>query len=333
MANLVAVLAEWTDKQTEHYLTVDVGLPKGTQLYEVLAGMLAASPSHRITMAAAAAHAGWKKPISGTRTQKHQKSSALDERVVLNRGNRLALLREALDAVAREAKTRGVPGAANASAKVPADLIKRLQAAFRANAGSLNRDQFKKALQDSGVTSLLPPSLNLDSLFNLLDEDGSGGVDKRELLAGLAYLLAPAATDEIRLSLTFHAYDTNGDGVLSPEELRVMLNAYGVPAMNTTVAGQGATGLEGKVGEGIEAWLARRRETMAELDSLVKLLDTDGSGDISLPEFLAGLGKRPQLAMSLLRRVPRGEDNNDGDNDDDDNSSGAGANPALRRRF
>ena len=57
----------------------------------------------------------------------------------------------------------------------------------------------------------------------------------------------------------FEALDTDGDGSLSPEEVRVGLREFGV---------------EGD-----------------EVDVLFKLLDADGDGAIDLDEFIAGYGE------------------------------------------
>ncbi len=56
-----------------------------------------------------------------------------------------------------------------------------------------------------------------DDLYNLVDSNGDGFVDKGELLSGLS--LTCRGTPQQKMDLMFQLWDTNGDGKLDQEEL------------------------------------------------------------------------------------------------------------------
>ena len=121
----------------------------------------------------------------------------------------------------------------------------------------------------------------LKSLFEILDADSSGYVDQRELLAGLALVLGPSLSDEKRLELVFAAYDMDGNGTLSFEELQELICAY-------------------RLGNAI------RHHPTHNVDAFGKLftyLDANKDGQISCSEFLYGVKNHPVLSSLLLIRL------------------------------
>jgi lysophosphatidylcholine acyltransferase / lyso-PAF acetyltransferase len=74
------------------------------------------------------------------------------------------------------------------------------------------------------MTSLFPmdsPEL-LERLFLLLDTDGSGSIDFRELCMGLA-ALNPSRDPEELIGFSFRLYDLDGDGFINNKELNAMV--------------------------------------------------------------------------------------------------------------
>mmetsp|Transcript_7418 Transcript_7418/g.11917 ORF Transcript_7418/g.11917 Transcript_7418/m.11917 type:complete len:323 (+) Transcript_7418:94-1062(+) len=59
-------------------------------------------------------------------------------------------------------------------------------------------------------------------LFDFFDIDGSGEIDFREMITGIA-MCSPYSTSEEKVRFAFDIYDTNGDGVVSESELRSLL--------------------------------------------------------------------------------------------------------------
>lgn len=143
----------------------------------------------------------------------------------------------------------------------------------------LTRTQLAELIRLTDLSAYVPDSA---ILFDLLDEDESGTVDGRELLAGLAYLLAPLASDATRLRLTFLAYDINRDGQLSQAELQLMLQAYGYAPHEA--------GGEGRV-EAATSMAAR----------VYQVLSQDSRKPISCERFLEAVDEDSMLRNLLLR--------------------------------
>ncbi len=135
---------------------------------------------------------------------------------------------------------------------------------------------FDAVLERAGLVAAVLP-IDHNDLFQVLDQDESGSVDRRELLSGLAFLLAPQLSAEQQLALVFEAFDVDGSGALSKEELRAMLEAYGLPHVTASAA---------------EAAAAEQR-----LGEVFAGLDTDSSGAVSLEELRQGLRKGGLLSI------------------------------------
>ena len=67
----------------------------------------------------------------------------------------------------------------------------------------------------------LPSAELTAAVFAMVDKDGSGTVDAMELVSGLAILCD--GTEEEKVTAVFNAFDENGDGFVSREEMKKFL--------------------------------------------------------------------------------------------------------------
>jgi serine/threonine protein kinase/Ca2+-binding EF-hand superfamily protein/uncharacterized membrane protein YgcG len=95
-----------------------------------------------------------------------------------------------------------------------------------AGSAGVTKAQLGELLKDVGLTGA---RYDHAALFDLLDQEDSGLVDLREILLGLAHLVSFRASEHTLLSLLFFAFDLDGDGVLSKDELGQLLAAFGAP--------------------------------------------------------------------------------------------------------
>lgn len=118
--------------------------------------------------------------------------------------------------------------------------------------------------------------------FRVMDQDGSGWVDFRELVVALH--LCSAGSTEQRLRWAFAMYDEDGDGRLSLEEVRgVVGRVYRM------------LGSDGRGGEDGAAWA----------EELFASMDGDGDGQVTEEEFVAACGRHRDLATVLAPGVAR----------------------------
>jgi serine/threonine protein kinase len=187
------------------------------------------------------------------------------------RRSRLSLLRQVIACVQAE---RGA--GARALVPDPPALVRKLQASLSNVLGArqgaaATLPQFVAVLRAAGLLrrdGILPCGTTPLEVFRLLDADESGDVSRQELLAGLAFLIAPGLDTVSQLTLVFHAYDVNGDNSLSMEELASMLHAYHFPPPCSAAA-------------------------------LFERFDADHNGKISLEEFVRGVRAEEGLLLAL----------------------------------
>lgn len=112
-------------------------------------------------------------------------------------------------------------------------------------------------------------------IFAIVDEDGSGQVDRLEFLRFVENLIHGGEDD--KLSFAFRLYDTDGNSSIEPAELgqiiAASLNEYGL-----------------EVGDDLRVKLA---------DVMFRKVDTDGDGTISFDEFKAVLENYPDLKKRM----------------------------------
>ena len=94
--------------------------------------------------------------------------------------------------------------------------FKRFQAADRDGSGMVDYAEFCEIL---GVD----PTPEIEQTFNLFDLDRSGTIDILETLIGLS--TTTNAAKEEKLKFAFAVFDTNGDGVITKDELIKILKA------------------------------------------------------------------------------------------------------------
>jgi Ca2+-binding EF-hand superfamily protein len=211
------------------------------------------------------------------------------------RKSRLALLRDCINAATSiqsdEIRSR------NAS-KITDDLISRMQVAFTDNQiqkgffmtfekhSSLSIEGLERVIREVNIPEF---SVDVPALFTLLDEDGNGTVDKRELFAAFAFLLAPYCAPQMQMEFLFTAYDFDNNGVLDKDEFQSLIDALGVPQIKKSEDGKVA---HVDISDSIKA--------SDRLTSLFDTLDLDHNGKLSKEEFLKGLQSDATLANLFL---------------------------------
>ncbi len=202
------------------------------------------------------------------------------------RRSRLSLLRQVISVVLANERARAAAGGPPPRAQLvpdPAGLVKSLQGALRRAVGdgkSATLPQFMQVLKEAGLLtrgggalSVLPSGTHPQEVFRLLDADDSGGVSRCELLAGLAFLLAPGLDHAATLTLVFHAYDLDSSGSLSKDELFAMLRAYHFPTHSAA--------------------------DPAQLLKFFQRLDENHDDVVSLEEFLRGVRADKEMLAAL----------------------------------
>jgi Ca2+-binding EF-hand superfamily protein len=139
--------------------------------------------------------------------------------------------------------------------------------------GFLTKAQFAEGLRKLGVKD----NLHIDHYFSAFDGDRNGRINFREFVVGMS--TAQHGSPRERLQFMFKAYDTDGSGTLTTDEIFNMFRA--------SLSSQG------------------KRVDTAKLAAMVTrafdVLDANKDGEISFPEFVAGVqqGILPNALPSL----------------------------------
>jgi len=142
----------------------------------------------------------------------------------------------------------------------------------------LNKEQFKNLFKDhvgGDGARLLGEKLDLDEIFDNMDEDKSGTVSFRELLVWLGVYLK--GSEEEKLKHIFKAFDQDGNNILDSSEITNVLMVLRLSN-------------KGKVSES---------EAIKKAADLVRQLDKDKDGQITLEEWI-DVGKKTKLVTELL---------------------------------
>eukprot|EP00164_Ancoracysta_twista_P017880 GFYU01030681.1.p2 GENE.GFYU01030681.1~~GFYU01030681.1.p2 ORF type:complete len:175 (+),score=67.82 GFYU01030681.1:31-555(+) len=85
----------------------------------------------------------------------------------------------------------------------------------------IDKDEFRDMMKAQGG------SVFTDGLFRMFDRDSSGGIDFAEFVISLALYQNKARniSDDDKKRLFFKIYDADGDGEISPADLKKMLNS------------------------------------------------------------------------------------------------------------
>eukprot|EP01104_Vermistella_antarctica_P009865 TRINITY_DN258_c0_g1_i1.p1 TRINITY_DN258_c0_g1~~TRINITY_DN258_c0_g1_i1.p1 ORF type:complete len:225 (+),score=87.83 TRINITY_DN258_c0_g1_i1:57-731(+) len=160
--------------------------------------------------------------------------------------------------------------------------------------GSVDKAQFKAGLGKLEAAGLrnLDDSPFGDRLFTLLDLNSDGRVDLAEFVTGLS-LLCKGSVEE-KLELSFKAYDIDGDGNISKDELAAMFKSAWIAGFKALCATHGNEELSMKD-------LNEFSEEMAGLfaENAFDTLDTNGDGALSFDEFKEFALAEPKITATL----------------------------------
>lgn len=177
--------------------------------------------------------------------------------------------------------------------------VKKLYQTFMelSNGGkeSLDKETFKKGLhklEACGLKNNIENTPFADRLFTLLDINGDGTVDLSEFVCGLSMLCK--GTVEEKLELSFKAYDIDGNGFISKDELALMFKSAWIAGFRALCATHGNEELSMDD-------LHEFSEEMATLfaDNAFDTLDTNGDGQLSFEEFKEFALAEPKITATL----------------------------------
>ena len=116
-------------------------------------------------------------------------------------------------------------------------------------------------------------------VFRSFDTNGDGEVDFREFMVSLS--ITSRGTLRQKLEWAFKVYDIDGDGFITRNEILEIFSAmHNLTGDNQNVTGSVLT-LQDRV------------------DELIKRLDKDDDGKISMDEFVEGSGSEPGIVFKL----------------------------------
>ena len=141
-----------------------------------------------------------------------------------------------------------------------------------------------------------------DRLFTLFDKDGSDTVDLSEFLQGIVVILA--GTPEEKIAMTFWAYDLDGNGYITHDELTKMFRdawLAGIDELSQEEMGGNSNGSDSGGSFPLCSDLMDFATQLAKrfADKSFDALDTNHDGKLSLPEFHAFVRQDPELLVTL----------------------------------
>eukprot|EP00727_Mastigamoeba_balamuthi_P011623 m51a1_g7083 putative calcium-binding protein (260) ;mRNA; r:10162-11479 len=159
---------------------------------------------------------------------------------------------------------------------------------------AIGRELFKSGLarlEQCGLRNLDQTPFG-DRLFDLLDTNRDGVLDLAEFVTGLS-LLCKGSIDE-KLELCFKAYDIDGNGSISRDELTLMFKSAWISGFRALCAAHGNDGLS-------DQDLVEFAEEMATLfaENAFDTLDTNGDGQLSFEEFKQFALAEPKITATL----------------------------------
>ena len=113
--------------------------------------------------------------------------------------------------------------------------------------GELSQEEMMNFMAASGIQAQMQPGRGGPgpaAIFDAADEDASGGISQAELET-LAEKISGATGTVIDTEEAVSAYDTDGDGELSSEELAAFLEASGIESPRAEPLGMATGGMPG----------------------------------------------------------------------------------------
>jgi len=146
------------------------------------------------------------------------------------------------------------------------EYLAKFSAMDATHSGIVTLNQFLLALD-------LPRTQSTEEVFNLFDKDGTGHINFREFLAGLAFVSTHTSFSKT-IESAFKACDVNADGTLSREEVERSLRAMFPELPDRTIL------------------------------HLFDQLDIDHDGTISWEEFSSFLQQKPEYLAVIMAARP-----------------------------
>jgi Ca2+-binding EF-hand superfamily protein len=160
--------------------------------------------------------------------------------------------------------------------------------------GKFDKATFRKALQELGKVGLKSADDTpfADRLFSLLDTNGDGSLDLTEFVTGLSMLCKGSVED--KLALSFKAYDIDGNGFITKDELALMFKQAWMAGYSALCMAHGTEQMS-------NADLQEFSEEMATLfaENAFESLDTNGDGKLSFQEFKEFAMAEPKITATL----------------------------------
>lgn len=148
----------------------------------------------------------------------------------------------------------------------------------------MDKEQFASGLKAIGVSD----PLVIDQYFNAFDKKKDGTIEFLEFVTGLSVVNRGTMDERLECKMQsvltlvmFRAYDSDGNGVLTPDEVFNMFKA--------------TTSTQGKK--------CSREELWKMVNDCFKKVDTDDDGSISLEEFKTAVNSQ-QLVVDCFVNLP-----------------------------
>ena len=167
----------------------------------------------------------------------------------------------------------------------------------------MTRSEFSIALQKlESLGFHTAGTLFHDRLFILFGKDGSDTVDLSEFLQGIVVILA--GTPEQKMSLTFRAYDLDGNGYITHDELTKMFRdawLTGIDELSQEELGSISNGSVSGSSFPLCSDLMDFATQLAKRfpDKSFDALNTNHDGKLSLSEFCTFARQDPELLVTL----------------------------------
>lgn len=140
--------------------------------------------------------------------------------------------------------------------------------------------KLQAAVQQLLPAGEVPPVEVFAALFRAWDIDGSGSVDKGELLAGCQALCSGDETE--KLKLTFKCFDSDGDGHLSKPEVQLLLRGSIASAVSMLHGGLEFAGADASIEELKEEATSAGATLEQQADGMVKVGLTTTVGPVTI---------------------------------------------------